>query len=256
MDTVLADLESLARSVPRFKPGEYAFPFGTLQYVDAFTLPIQYKEIFLDGLYDYETSSTSPLILDCGGNIGLSVIRYKQRHPSSRVVVFEADPNICAVLRSNLQAMGFHDIEIVEAAAWINDGFAAFVVEGAEGGHLGVDGNITVPTVRFARWFEEPVDLLKLDIEGGEWRVLEDLLSSGAMRTVENAIIELHGRSSEGGALGRILQGLDESGFSFTFPWSFCEPGLFGAAEPTPFPYVTDAKYISFVHAWRRRPDV
>lgn len=244
-------LEALAECEERYTSGQFLFPFGQIEYVDPFTLCIQYKEIFIDRLYDFSTDKERPFIIDCGGNVGLSVIRFKLQHPGSRVLVFEADPRICRVLQNNLASLGLADVQIECAAVWTSDGVAQFAAEGGEGGRLSSDGKLTVPTVRLADRFTAEVDLLKLDIEGAEWALLQDLYQTEALARVDNLIVEFHGWPNEARSLGKILTALDQLGFAFTFPWSFCEPGLIGPPEPTPFSYVKDGKFILFLHAWR-----
>lgn len=250
-------LRQLSLASPRYRPGRFRFSFGEIEYVDAETLAIQYQEIFRDKLYDFSTAETRPFIVDCGGNIGLSVIRFKQLYPDCEIICYEADPKICDVLRGNLGALGYSDVKVESAAVWTNSGTAKFVVEGGEGGRLAAEGTLTVPAVRLADQIARKVDLLKMDIEGAEWAVLDDLGRSGALRHVRNLIVEFHGWTKEGRTLGNILTSLVEFGFTYTFPWSFCEPGLAGPNEPTPFAYAKDAKFILFLHAWRtERPDI
>lgn len=250
-ELVARALSELAQKGRKYEHGFFDFPFGRVRYVDPITLGIEYKEIFTDGIYDFTTERKRPFIVDCGANIGLSVIRTKMCHPLSDILTFEADPAIFATLRSNLAVLGLGDIEAECAAVATFDGHARFCIEGAEGGHLAKDGQIEVPAVRLSKRLNRHVDLLKLDIEGAEWDVLMDVIDSDAIRNVQNLIVEFHGWKSEGRKLGIILTGLSKHGFSTTFPWSFCEPGLFGPAELTPFRYARDAKFILFLHAWR-----
>jgi FkbM family methyltransferase len=215
------------------------------------TLGIQYQEIFLDGIYDYVTDKERPFIVDCGGNIGLSVTRYKHQHPGSRILVFGADPQICEVLKQNVETLGLTEVEVLQAAAWTCSGEARFKAEGSEGGRLEPHGTVIVPTFRLADFLTDETDMLKLDIEGAEWAVLDDLCQSSAIARVKHLIIEFHGWTAEARRIGRILDALTRHGFTFTFPWSFCEPGLADAPEPTPFPFAKDAKFILFLHAWK-----
>lgn len=43
------------------------------------------------------------LVLDCGSNIGVSVIRYKQLYPQAKTIAFEPDPTIFNVLENNIR---------------------------------------------------------------------------------------------------------------------------------------------------------
>lgn len=248
---VLAALEQLVRTTPQYSTGVVSLPFGAVQYVDPVSLRIQYDEVFVQHLYDFETASTKPRIVDCGGNIGLTVVRFKQLYPHANVTVFEADPTICLALATNVDSLALPDVRVVCAAAWVRDGQMEFVVEGGEGGRLAEKGDIRVETVRLADTITQRVDLLKLDIEGAEWDVLADLCDSGALRLVDKLICEFHGRRGNREALGSLLSKVSSLGFNFTFPWSFCEPGLAGESDPTPFRFAADGKFISFLYAWQ-----
>ena len=59
-----------------------------------------------------------------------------------------------------------------------------------------------MPTVRLADYMGEEVDLLKLDVEGAAWDILEDLCQAGMLES----------------RLGRILDALDRFGSAVTFP--------------------------------------
>jgi len=73
-------------------PGVFRFPFGPVHYVDIGSLPFLYFEIFVDGVYAFTTSETSPRIIDCGGNIGMSAIWFAQHYRKAGITTFEADP--------------------------------------------------------------------------------------------------------------------------------------------------------------------
>ena len=45
-----------------------------------------YREIFLDHGNEVAGLGDAPVILDCGGNIGMSVIWFKQRYPRARII--------------------------------------------------------------------------------------------------------------------------------------------------------------------------
>lgn len=250
-DDTLERLDRLARTQPGYTHGSFRFSFGKLDYVDPVSLRILYEEVFVRKVYDFRTDAPAPVIVDCGGNIGFTVLRFKQLYPESRVTVYEADPAICRVLKENVRTLGLVGVEVVCAGVWCEDGEMDFVAEGGDGGRLVEGGNARVRTIRLADRLKDPVDLLKLDIEGAEWEVLADLCDSGALDRVSHLIVEFHGRRNHRYTFGRLLSQIAEAGFDFTFPWSYCEPGLPGDREPTPFPYAKDGKYICFFQAWR-----
>ncbi len=74
------------------------------------------KDIFTRRIYHFDCQRGDPLILDCGSNIGISILYFKHVYPAARIVAFEPDPTIVPYLRDNLERNGFTDVKIIEAA--------------------------------------------------------------------------------------------------------------------------------------------
>jgi FkbM family methyltransferase len=238
--------------LPRYTPGVLRFPFGALRYVDAPSLRSQYQEIFLEREYDFSSTEPAPLILDCGANIGLSAIRFKQQHPRSHVVAFEADPAIAAVLQDNLTRLGFADVVIVRAAVWDRSGTVSFAADRADGGRMTEQPTgQQVRATRLADYINRPVALLKIDIEGAEYDVLRDLYGSEKIAHVQRIVCEFHGSADVAKQMGEVLSLLHRSGFRYTFTYARAAPDLPGTPEPTPFVPLRDGKYLLRMYAWQ-----
>jgi len=54
----------------------------------------------------------APLIFDCGANIGLATLYFKNLYLGARIVAFEADPETAAVLRENVSANHLQDVSV------------------------------------------------------------------------------------------------------------------------------------------------
>ena len=245
-------LRRLARSLPRRSPGEFAFPFGRVAYVDAASLRSQYAELFVQQQYDFECGHEAPFIIDCGGNIGMSVIRFKQRYPKSTIVTFEADPAIAAVLAKNVSNFGLTDVTVVNAAAWIASGSVSFAIDGADSGRLvgSGDGEL-ISAVRLADYVDRPVDLLKMDIEGAEFDVLADLSESGALGKVERLIVEVHCGKAGWHRVAELIDALQRNAFVLCIQYACCAPHLHLERIPSPFSAVPDGKCLLHLYAWR-----
>jgi FkbM family methyltransferase len=249
---IFARLSWKVRRQPRHTEGHFQFPFGDLRYVDALVLKYQYREIFIERGYDFACGHDSPLILDCGSNIGLSVVWFKQRYPKSRVTGFEADPSIAEVLKSNMTVLKLKDVEIVQAAVWNQTGTVSFATDGADAGRINDRaGHREVRSIRLADFITEPVDLLKLDIEGAEYSVVSDLYVTGKLHLVNRLICEIHGRPEERYQIPALLSALVEDGFKISFNHARSAPDLSGDAEPTPFASVPDGKCLLHLYGWR-----
>src|SRR5215203_998957 len=86
------------RKLPRYTPFTTEMLGRPLRCVDGASFVASYSEIFKRGIYRFETQSDSPVIIDCGANIGLSVIYFKRLFPAARIIAFEADPSVFDVL--------------------------------------------------------------------------------------------------------------------------------------------------------------
>ena len=119
-------------------------------------------------------------ILDLGANIGLFGIYAAQRWPRAEIVGYEADPDNAAVHEQTIaandlggrwrverKAAGAHDGQVELAAG---RAMGSFVVE--PGSDPGVP-TIHVP-VKDVMGEISTSDLVKVDIEGGEWEILAD----------------------------------------------------------------------------------
>ena len=248
---VLWRLREAVRDVPRYLPGSYRFPFGSIRYADARSLVDQYDKIFRARVYDFDSGNDSPRIFDCGGNIGLSTIWLKRRYPSCSITVFEADPEIAPVLEYNLTAVGLNNVEIVQAAVWKENGSVRFRADGADGGRISKNASDpSIRAVRLSDWITTAIDLLKLDIEGAEYEVLGDLHDTGALRRVRRIAAELHLRADNRARLPLLLVQLADAGFEYTLIRHRSSPWMPDTFEPTPFPSVPDGKCLLNLYAW------
>jgi FkbM family methyltransferase len=201
------------RKQPRYTPGTTTLFGRPLEYVDSSSYFFLHEEIFTEEVYAFNTANPSPRIIDGGANIGLSVIYFKRRFPNAHVTAFEADPSVAQVLRRNLQARGLGDVEVRAQALWSHDGELAFQPEGADGGRIALSTNIAVkvPTVALTHQLDEPIDFLKLDIEGAEFEVLQSCRDRLGM--VDKAFIEYHSKAGEPQQLAELLALLKDAGF-------------------------------------------
>jgi FkbM family methyltransferase len=117
-------------------------------------------------------------IVDLGGNIGLFGLFASVRWPEAQIVAFEPDPDNAAVHELTISANGLAERwQLIEAAASNRDGRVSFVAGLNAVSHLaeatGDDQTIEVPMLDVLPRLGQ-ADLLKMDIEGGEWAILGD----------------------------------------------------------------------------------
>lgn len=139
---------------------------------------------------------------------------FKHLYPGCRVTAFEADPKVFEVLEENIRMHGGGGIELVQKALWSSETVLDFASEGADGGRVSRAedvGNSNVRTVRLRDFLNEPVDFLKLDIEGAETEVLSDCADN--LEGVANLFVEYHSFSAERQSLYLLLEILSSAGF-------------------------------------------
>lgn len=171
-------------------------------------------EIFIDEVYKFNSLNDKPLIIDCGSNIGMSVIFFKRLFPKAKVIGFEPDPEIFEFLESNIHNFGLCNVELINKAVWIKEDQVYFQPDGSLGGHLTTDqdkNTIMVDTVRLKEFLNEPVDFLKIDIEGAEYEVLQDCADK--LVNVHDIFVEYHGKSGHPQMIGELLILLKSAGF-------------------------------------------
>lgn len=231
--------------------GYFRFPFGVVHYTEKAAFESMYEELFLQQVYEVDHLPEAPRIIDCGGNIGMSVIWFKHRYPQARVTVFEADPTLADILAENVKGLGLTSVEVVKAAVSGTSGPMTFARDRSMTGHLSAEGDLTIDCVRLSERLDEPVDVLKVDIEGSEFSLLGDLCATGKIKLVRHLICEIHGSTEVQEQLGELWTALCKAGFRLTISGGYTYPGLPGKPDPTPFAGVASGKFLQWLYAWR-----
>jgi FkbM family methyltransferase len=121
----------------------------------------------------------APAVLDLGGNIGLYGLYVLRLFSAARLVSFEPDPENAALLRRCTES---NDIPperwaLVEACASTSDGRVPFLAGLFGESHEATGAEMarakTVVAVNVFPYLAR-ADLVKIDIEGGEWSLLAD----------------------------------------------------------------------------------
>jgi FkbM family methyltransferase len=138
------------------------------------------------------------VVLDVGAHIGAFCLLLSERNQmrSYRGYAFEPAPENLGVLRTNLRQNGLSNIEVIEAAVGPLDGLEPFSSgSDTDAGKLDRSGDSLVPTIRLSTFCADRniqrINLLKLDIEGLEYAVL-DQDNSLICTAVDRCIMEYH----------------------------------------------------------------
>lgn len=173
------------------------------------------REIFIENIYKF-SSSPSPYILDCGANIGLSIIYFKRLFPEAIIVAFEPDEINFDILTRNINSFKLKDVQIHKEAVWKEDTILHFSNEGSMGSKIEVDHKANtreVKAIRLKNFIVRKIDFLKIDIEGAEYEVLKDIATD--LHHVNNMFLEYHGTFRQNDELATIIEIVKCAGFSF-----------------------------------------
>lgn len=194
------------------------------------TLMFLFEQIFRDHEYLFRSERADPLIVDCGSNIGMSILFFKALYPEARIIGFEPDEQAYALLKRNIASNGLTGVQVHRAAVGMEDSTVDFFVDPEWSGSLNSSTNrnlmpkkrMVVQQVRLSTFIDGRVDLLKLDVEGAEAAVLQDLVSSGVISNVDQIIAEYdHHIDENNDKFSEFLSQLEENGFGYQVATQF-----------------------------------
>ncbi len=177
------------------------------------------KELFVEEIYKFKAQNDTPYIIDCGSYIGTSILFFKTQYPNSKILAFEPDNSNFELLNKNIKNWDLKNIEIQNAAIWIDNLGVNFIADGNmaskidESNNTDHNENQKTKSVRLKDLLTEKIDFLKIDIEGAEYEVLLDCESK--LSFVENLFIEYHGNYNEMYKLNKIFNILIENNFKY-----------------------------------------
>ncbi|MGE3333110.1 MAG: FkbM family methyltransferase [Rhodospirillaceae bacterium] len=247
---ITTNLTQALASWPRRKPGMFMVGTRVIHYADFHSFYHQTRQIFGQRLYNFRTENPAPMILDCGAHIGLASLFFKDRFPAARITAFEADAALAETCRENFASFSLPDIEVIAAAVWTHDNGVSFAQSSDDAGHVTENQQdaVKVPSVRLRSYLNTPVDLLKLDVEGAEFALIEDC--GETLKNARNIVMEVHAMDGGPVKIGRMLAQLEELGFRYVLGDLHQATWLPAHTNP-PFEFCRTEKFILTVFAWQ-----
>ncbi|MFC2080839.1 FkbM family methyltransferase [Bacteroidota bacterium] len=203
--------------IKRFSFGQTSKLFtNSVYFADSLSFIWQYNEIFQEEIYKFKNINPNPVIIDCGANIGLSIIFFKINYPNSHVIAFEPNPKIFKICEKNIASFGIENVELYNFALANREDKLLLNCEDADGSFLteniSID-TVTVKSVRLSNYINTKIELLKIDIEGAEYQVIKEVESK--LELVSNIFIEYHSRFDKNQELHLILDILSKQGYRY-----------------------------------------
>ena len=170
-----------------------------------------------------------PVIVDCGANIGLSVLWFAARFPQARIVAVEPDEANHALLERNTRPLGDR-VRLVKGGVWPRSdwlrisnpaaGAAAFRVESCAEGTPGALRAYSVPELHALGGGGELL-VVKIDIEGSQ----RQLFDSGTDWVGQAHLVTLE---------------LDD----WQFPWTGSSRSFFACMSRWPYEYLLGGESV------------
>ena len=247
---VVVTVQCFISDIKKLKVGQYeliAFDKYSLQYL--------FGEIFVKNTYYFQTDRIKPIIIDCGSNIGASILYFKYLYPEAEIYGFEPDPTTFRLLEFNIRNNKLKGVHIFNSAISDRSSKLNFYVDESPGnltmsaikGRLGVK-KIVIKQQSIGNFISQNlsnsnISLLKMDIEGYETLAIQDLIASNKIENIAEAIIEYHlnipGNKS---SLGNFLNSFEANQFDYLI-------------QTDPFPHFSIGSYQDVVlHFYKKNP--
>ena len=165
-----------------------------------------FKDIFVHGQYDFKPLKPPRVIIDAGANIGLTSLVFANRFPDAKIIAVEPELSNYEVLLKNTAS--YDNIVTIQAAVWNANGTVDIVdpglgkwgfqvgsVDGKEAKSVMTCRGMTIDKIMSDHGIDF-IDILKMDIEGGEKEVFED--ADKWLGKIGILTVELHDRLKEG----------------------------------------------------------
>ncbi len=157
------------------------------------------------------------VFIDCGANTCAVLRTFIARFPDFEFFAFEPQPDLRQDGERLIRELPDTRIVFFNEAVWVRDEEVPFflatkwgpnyrgsstLLHGHTSNAVDYSAPVRVTAIDFSRWLSknftsEDYVIVKMDIEGAEYPVLEKLLSDGRLSTIDELIIEFHRRQNQ-----------------------------------------------------------
>ena len=158
------------------------------------------------------TKNSSPRVLDLGANIGSFALRVFLNNPDAEVASVEAADDTFQILEGNRRLNPGSNWHALNFGVWRDDGPLTLMRRGISVGHRVVEGagddvvqGISLSSLLMKLGWDQ-VDLIKMDIEGGEEAVIPAAVD--VLRKTRFLIVEIHSDRIDSAPIMSVLQSI------------------------------------------------
>jgi FkbM family methyltransferase len=179
--------------------------------------------------YYIQMGKENPLIIDCGSNIGMSILFFKVLYPRAFILGFEPDETTFMKLQENIKKNNLKNVELHRKILSGTEGIKNFYHYPDHPGSLSMSmirereekKCQKVESVLLSKYINRTVDFLKLDVEGAEIEVLQELYNCDKLHNIKLMAIDYHHHfehyhfTQQIDNLSKILGILEDSSFGY-----------------------------------------
>lgn len=184
-----------------------------------------FKEIFFKSIYYFKSDKKHSIIFDCGANIGIATLFFKYLYPDCIIYAFEPDPQTFEILNKNIKQNNLKNVYSYKLALLDKKGKIDFYVNKQNQGELRMSilkhkfmkNNIKVEAGLLSDFIgNKQVDFLKMDIEGAEIKVFNELSQKNKIRRIKEFLLEYHHNVADSEAkLSLLLKLFEKNGYNY-----------------------------------------
>jgi FkbM family methyltransferase len=163
-----------------------------------------FYDVFTEKEYDINLINDPKTIIDCGANIGLSTVFFKNKYPEATLIAVEPELSNYQLLVKNTQ--NFPDVHCLNYGVWNKS--AILDVQDVGLGNWGfVTNEVMVETEKtikaisiseiIRKYNIDTIDILKIDVEGSEREIFQENTDQWLSK-VKILIVELHDHMRSG----------------------------------------------------------
>lgn len=185
------------------------------------------RETFSHHIYFFEPETDAPVIIDAGAHIGMATLYFKKLYPAAKIWAVEPHPVNFELLQKNVTENRLTDVTCIQAALHRTSGnttlhadtefdwFSTVSKHAKAWNGQQKTQDIKVPALMLSQLLTtigQPIDLLKMDIEGAEFDVLQSV--AGKLDQIKHIICEFHPRKDN--VRDEFTTFLEKRGFEIT----------------------------------------
>lgn len=191
---------------------------------------IVYDEIFIREDYSVPLKREDPIIIDCGANIGLASLYFAGKFPKAKILAFEPNPSAVVYFNKNTQILRQSGRLTFHQVALGKENKTGFFNATPQPGSVFASSvfNFHGPRVpvQFRKLSDftaeyEYIDFVKIDIEGAEWDVLDDLILTDTLQKIDQLIVEHHQSYDTDDRSEEFIDLFKQNGFEVTIRSTF-----------------------------------